>query len=204
MGWRAVHLDDVEGIAWHGTELRWHPLRRALGAHMVGLAAFSAERTGQQVVEPHDEDSHGRGHQEVYVVVRGRALFTLDGEELDAPTGTFVMVEPFVRREAVALDPDTAVLAIGGPPTFEPSGSEWIERARPLVRSDPARARQVLDELRSEQPSSPALAIGEAMYAVGQGNEDVARAELRAILERDPSLREPLLMDPDLAPLLPD
>jgi hypothetical protein len=71
------------------------------------------------------------------------ATFVLDDEELDGPAGTFVVVhDPAVHRRAVAADPGSAVLALGGPPTFEPSASEWIERARPFIRSDPARARR--------------------------------------------------------------
>jgi hypothetical protein len=52
--------------------------------------------------------------------------FTLDGEVLDVPAGTLIAVEPHVHREAVAIDPDTAVLAFGGPPTFQPAGHEYM------------------------------------------------------------------------------
>jgi hypothetical protein len=203
VGWRALTLDDVEGLPWRGGELIWHPLRHALGARMVGMALFSASAAGQLVVEPHTEDRDGRGHQEVYVLLRGRALFTLDGKELGAASGTFVLVEPAVRREAVALEPDTAVLALGGPPAYEPSGSEWIERARPLMRSDPTRARAILDELRAERGSSPAVAILEALLALAEGDEGHTRRLLAQLLERDPSLRSALSADPDLAQLLP-
>jgi hypothetical protein len=37
--WKAVHLDEVEAVAWLGTELTWRPLRQALGARIVGMAA---------------------------------------------------------------------------------------------------------------------------------------------------------------------
>src|SRR4051812_34194851 len=136
-GWNAVSLDDVEAVRWRGTELVWRPVRGALGTRIVGMGGFTAQRVGQEVVEGHRE-LDGRGHEEVYVVVRGRATFTLDGIEVDAPAGTFVAVrDAAVHRRAVAAEPDTAVLALGGPPAFEPSSSEWIERARPFLRSDP-------------------------------------------------------------------
>jgi predicted Zn-dependent protease len=70
------------------------------------------------------------------------------------------------------------------------------------VRSDPRRAREILDELRAEQPDSPAVGIGEALLAVGQGNAEAARAQLAAVLKSDPSLREALRADPDLGPLV--
>lgn len=202
VSWRAVHVDEVEAVAWRGGELRWHPLRQALGTRIVGMAAFTAEREGQQVVEPHVENADGRGHEEVYAVLRGRATFTLDGEELDAPAGTFVVVAPEVHRAAIAAEPDTAVLALGGPPSYEPAGGEWLERARPHMRSDPARARAILDELRGARPQSPALEIGEAMLAAAEGDEARARALLAELLERQPRLRSPLAADPDLGPLL--
>jgi hypothetical protein len=64
------------------------------------MAAFSAGRAGQELVEGHTEDNGGRGHEEVYIVLEGRARFTLDGQELDAPAGTFVRVDVAVRRRA--------------------------------------------------------------------------------------------------------
>lgn len=152
-GWRAVALDSVEAVPWRGTSLRWHPLRAALDTRIVGMGAYTAASAGQDVVEGHTESGEGRGHEEVYVVLRGRATFTLDGAVLDAPAGTFVVVsDPSVHRRAVAAEPDTAVLALGGPPTFEPSASEWIERARPLVASDPDRARSLLAEALAMRP----------------------------------------------------
>ena len=96
-------------------------------------------------MEPHDEASDGRGHEELYVVMTGAARFTLDGEEIDARPGTLVLVRPGTRREAVATEPDTLVLAVGAPPTFEPAGSEWLELARPHFESDPERAAALLD-----------------------------------------------------------
>jgi hypothetical protein len=147
-----------------GTELVWRPLRAALGARVAGIGGYTVERAGQEVVEGHSEAVDGRGHEELYIVLRGRARFGLDGEELDAPTGTFVLVrDPAVPRRAVAAEPDTAVVAVGGPPVFEPTGSEWVERARPHLRDDPERARVVLDELCRERPASPGLRLGEAL-----------------------------------------
>jgi hypothetical protein len=201
-GWKALALDEVEALPWLGTELAWHPLREALGTRIVGMAAYSADRTGQEVVEAHRETEGGRGHEEVYVVLRGAARFTLDGGELDAPAGTLVRVDPGVHRHAVATEPGTAVLALGGPPTFVPSASEWIERARPHLRSDSAEARRILDDLAAQRPDSAGVAIGEALLAVAQGDEPAAREHLRAALAQDPGVREGLKSEPELARLL--
>ncbi|HEY6691711.1 MAG TPA: hypothetical protein VI006_02595 [Solirubrobacteraceae bacterium] len=198
-GWTAIRLDELEAIPWPGTELTWRPVRHPLGARIVGMGAFTAERAGQEVVEAHRESDGGMGHEEVYVVLRGRATFTLDGEELDAPAGTFVRVEPAVHRHAVAVEPGTAVLALGGRPEFEPSSSEWIERARPHIRSDPERARAIVDDLRAQRPGSPGIPIAEALLAAGAGDDAAARAALSAV---DPRYRAALRTDPDLGPFL--
>jgi mannose-6-phosphate isomerase-like protein (cupin superfamily) len=198
--WRAVHIDDLEAIPWPGAETTWRPLRHAIGARIVGMNAYTAERAGQDVVEPHVEAEGGMGHQEVYAVLRGRATFTLDGETLDAPAGTVVRVDPEIHRHAVAAEDHTAVLALGADPTFTPSSSEWIERARPHIRSDPERARAIVDELRAERPDSPGLPIADALLAIGRGDDAAAREALGRV---DPRYHAPLRSDPDLGALLP-
>ena len=198
-GWKAVRLDDVEAIAWPYAPLTWRPLRSALGGRIVGMGAFTAARVGDEVVEAHRESEGGMGHEEIYVVLRGRATFTLDGAELDAPVGTFVRVEPQVHRHAVAAEDGTAVLALGGPPTYEPSSSEWIERARPHIRSDPARAAAIVQDLREARPDSPGLPIADALLAAGRGDEAAAREALSRV---EPRYREALRADPDLGPLV--
>ena len=198
-GWQAVRIDDLEAIPFPNAETTWRPLRQAIGTRIVGMNAYTADTAGQDVVEPHVEAEDGTGHEEVYVVLRGRATFTLDGSELDAPAGTVVRVDPEVHRHAVAMEDGTAVLALGGFPTFQPSSSEWIERVRPHIRSDPERARAIVDELRAERPDSPGLPIAEALLAVGRGDEAAARAALNRV---EPRYREQLRADPDLGSLL--
>jgi mannose-6-phosphate isomerase-like protein (cupin superfamily) len=197
--WTAVRVDDLEAIPWPGAETTWRPLRQAIGARIVGMGAYTAEEPGQDVVEPHRETEGGMGHEEVYVILRGRATFTLDGETLDAPAGTVVRVDPQVHRHAVAAEPRTAVLALGGTPTYRPSSSEWIERARPHIRSDPERARAIVDDLRAQRPDAPGLPIAEALLAVGRGDRDAAVAALARV---DPAYRDRLRSDADLGGLL--
>jgi hypothetical protein len=202
-GWRPLEVEDVEALPWRHTELRWLPLRHALETRIVGIGGFVAERPGQPVVEDHVETSDGRGHEELYLVVRGRATFTLDGAELDAPAGRFLLVDdPGVRRSAIAAEPDTVVVAFGGPPAFEPAASEWIERARAHAATDPGRARDVLEDLRIVYAGSPAVLVGEAVVAAATGDRAAALAALDELLELRPELRERLLDDPDIGPLL--
>jgi len=202
-GWKAIALDDMEAVPWRGTELVWRPVRGALGTRIVGMGGYTADRAGQVVIEGHTESEDGMGHEEVYVVLRGRATFTLDETEVDAPAGTFLLVDdPGVYRRAVAAEPGTAVLALGGPPTFSPSDSEWIERARPYLRSDPARAIAILEDLRAVKPDGPVAEVAAAFLALARGDGSGAHDTLALLLERRPDLRPVLADDADLEPLL--
>ena len=125
-GWEAVRVDDLDSHAVAGVV--WHPLRRRLGIDAFGTNVYTAEQVGAQIVEEHDET--GLGHEEMYVVMRGRVAFTIDGEELDAGAGTVVFIrDPTLRRVAVSKSEDALVLAVGGPPdtAYEPSPWEpWF------------------------------------------------------------------------------
>ena len=132
-----AHLDDVPTLAFGtATDPDWKPLRHHLGVGAFGVNAWVAARAGDPAVERHDEtpeEGGATGHEELYVVVRGAARFTVAGEEIDAPAGTLVFVsDPRLTREAVATADDTIVLAIGAARgvTFEPSDWEagWLRK----------------------------------------------------------------------------
>jgi mannose-6-phosphate isomerase-like protein (cupin superfamily) len=198
-----VALDEVEQIDWRRTGITWRPVRRALGADIVGIAVFTADRSGEVVVEPHTEVDGGRGQQEIYVVLRGKARFVIDGTEVEAPAGTLLRVDPQAHREAVATEAGTAVLALGGESTFEPSASEWIERARPHIRANSSRAREIIEDRRRELPGDRGIDAGEALLALGQGDEPTARAIVGHLVKDLPHIRKVLAEDPDLRALLP-
>src|SRR4029450_2032970 len=102
-----LRLDEVEPIAVAG--VNWKPVRRTLGIDAFGINAYTAG-AGEHVVEEHTEET--LGHQEASIVIAGRATFTLDADELDAPQGTIVFIrDPSVRRHAVAAEAGTTVLA---------------------------------------------------------------------------------------------
>ena len=82
---KVLRLDEVEGFPVLGT-LVWKPVRRTLGVTAFGINAYTAASAGDEVVEDHTEAQ--LGHEEIYAVVAGRATFTVDGEEVDAPAGT--------------------------------------------------------------------------------------------------------------------
>ena len=200
--WIALTVDEVEAVPWRGSELVWHPLRQALDLHAFGAGAYTATRVGQEIVEPHAELPDGRGHEELYVVLAGRVTFELDGERLDAGPGTCVAVRPETHRGAVAAEVPATVLAFGGPPVFEVAGSEWVDRARPYLRSDPDRARRVLEEGRAEVGETPGLLMGIAMLAAVEGRIAEGRNALERAIAGNPAVREAVEADPDLSALL--
>ena len=121
-GWVARRLEDVPRVAGVG-DLVWHPLQHAFGLTAFGANAFVARESGVSLVEEHDEAESGQ--EELYLVVRGAATFVLDGKEVDAPAITAVAVRsPSVRRAAVAREPGTILLALGGP-AREAFDSTW-------------------------------------------------------------------------------
>ena len=97
-----VRLEELDEIPVTDT-LVWRPVRRRLGVEAFGINAYTAENAGDEIVEEHDETGSGAGHhEELYFVAVGRVLFTVSGEEIDAPSGTFVFVrDPSARRHGV-------------------------------------------------------------------------------------------------------
>jgi hypothetical protein len=174
---KTLRLDDVQGIPVFGT-LVWKPVRKTLGVTAFGINAYVAAEAGDEVVEEHDETA--LGHEEIYLVVAGHATFTVDGETLDAPRGTLVYLDdPEQKRHAVATEPGTTVLAIGGVPgKHEISPWEYFFPALPAIEAhDYDTARRILEDALRELDHS-ALHYHLARVEALAGNEDRARAEL--------------------------
>jgi hypothetical protein len=135
---RCAHLGEIEPIKIGG-KLSWLPVRKTLGIRAFGINAYSAD-AAQEVVEAHDETGSGAGHhEEVYVVVSGRATFTVNGVDHDAPAGTILFLDdPTENRRAVALEDGTIVLAVGGQPgaAFQPSPWEYVFSAIPAIEAE--------------------------------------------------------------------
>jgi hypothetical protein len=96
----------------------FHLVRRHFDIRAFGVNGITGN-AGDEMVEPHDERDHEAqltdGHEELFAVMSGHAVFTVDGEDLDAPAGTLVFVrDPALVRSARATVDGTAILAIGG------------------------------------------------------------------------------------------
>jgi hypothetical protein len=191
-----VHIDELELIPVGDRGLQWRPIRSRFGIRAFGTNAYTAD-VGNEIVEEHTEGS--LGHEEMYVVVSGRATFTLDGEEVDAPLGTIVhLPDPSVRRKAVAAEPDTQVLAVGGKPgeAFQPSAWELGFRA---AQMKPAEAVQYVEERMGEYPDSAATHYNLACFKALAGDRDGALTEIVRAYEMEPErVREWAANDSDL------
>jgi quercetin dioxygenase-like cupin family protein len=200
---KIVNLAELEAIPGPGS-LTWHPVRLTLGVRAFGCNAYTAGEAGEDVVEPHTEDPN-LAHEELYFVAAGRATFTIDGSSHDAPAGTYVFIpDPASHRHAVAVEAGTTVLSFGGPPTFEPSAWEWAFRAGPLIRTDPARAREILAEGLEVHPDSPTLHYNLACLEAVQGRTDGALDALRKAIAARPDVANWARGDDDLAGLRDD
>jgi tetratricopeptide (TPR) repeat protein len=155
---QVMRLDEIEGYADEGRP-RWHMIRTMLGIESFGINAWRATAAGQVIIGEHDELGEGAGkHEELYLVLSGRATFTLDGELLAASAGSLVFVkEPQIRRSAVADEAGTTVLVIGGRPGAAFSVSPWERSAEALrfwTTGEWDRAIEVLKAQLAEDPAN--------------------------------------------------
>ena len=201
MPYRSLRLDDLDPIAVAGVQ--WHPVRHALGVRAFGVNAYSGD-AGDEVIEDHTEV--GSDHEELYVVVRGRARFELDGEALDAPAGTLVFLpEAETRRHAVAEEDGTTILALGAKPGegYEVSPWEWRFRAQPHIDAQEwEKGVALMRDGLVARPGEPSLLYNLACFETHLGRHDEAVAHLREARDADgDGVREWAADDPDLAPL---
>jgi tetratricopeptide (TPR) repeat protein len=200
-GYEIASLTGLESLPGPGT-LRWTPVRKPLGITAFGINAYTAAEAGQDVVEEHTEER--LGHEEVYLVVAGRATFVLDGAEHDVPAGSFVYLrDPKVKRYARAEEPGTTVLAVGGKPgQHEISAWEYFFAAYPKADAgDFEGALAELDQGLAARPDHPALLYHRACILARADRLDEAREALDRALSLDPELQRWADDDEDLAPL---
>jgi mannose-6-phosphate isomerase-like protein (cupin superfamily) len=199
-----AHIDSLERIPL-GDGLVYRPIRRPLGITAFGANAYTADRAGEVVIEFHDEVGGGSAeHEELYVVVAGRAEFTVADERIDAPPGMLVLVAPGTRRGAVARADGTTVLVIGAAPGAAGPVSvfEYWYAAKPAYDAgDYARAYEIASAGLADHPDHGTLHYQLACYAALDGRLDVARAHLDQAFAGDPRTREWAATDEDLAAL---
>jgi hypothetical protein len=196
-----LHVDELDRIELDDG-FEWRPIRRRFGIRAFGVNAYAPGPSGQ-IVEEHTEST--LGHQEIYLVLRGRVRFTVDGNDHELGPGELVFVRhPALRRGAVGLTDDAIVLALGGKPgvAHEPSAWEAMFAAVPAAREGRwDDAIRLHEEALAEQPQSAPLLYNLAcMESLGGRPLDALLHQTRAI-EHDPKIAEYSAKDVDFDPI---
>ena len=129
-GYGVARLEEIGELS--DGRCPWRPVRHHFGITSFGVNAWTARDAGDRIINEHDETDDGQ--EELYLVLRGRAAFELDGERLEAPAGMLVFAPPGVKRTAWAEEPETTVVAVGGVPgkAYEVHGWELWAPLHPL------------------------------------------------------------------------
>jgi hypothetical protein len=185
------------------------PLRRDLEIGSFGVNAYYQAQQGGPVIGEHDELGPGSsGHEELYVVVEGAAKFTVDGEDVDAPSGTAVFVrDPAAKRGARATQDGTIVLAVGGTPgeAFKPGPGEAMSGFFGLYREkDYEGALAILRKALEAHPGNALILYNIACMESCLGHADDVWEPLAESLAAWPAYKELALKDEDLEPLRED
>jgi hypothetical protein len=206
---KAVHVSELDALSLPQFGFLWRPVRATLGVEGFGVNAYTVREPGGELIEDHDETGGGAGrHQELYVVLSGHAVFTIDGRTVEAPAGTLVFCDdPAERRSAVGRDEGTTVLAIGGTPGAPYAVSPWESYFRAfaeLERGDERAARAAIENGLARHPDNGSMLYNAACYFALAGERERALALLARALELEPRAREWARTDSDLDPLRDD
>ncbi len=184
-GYEVAHVDELDTMPVNNGEFVWRPVRRRFGISAFGTNAYSAKKAGQRVLEEHFEQN---GHEEMYVVLRGRATFTLGDDEVDAGPGTLVFVRPGTRRGAIAAEDNTFLLAVGAKPgvVFEPSLWEDVFAAYSYAeQGELEKGRTLVQQAIERSPDSWQGYYNYACIEARFGDPDTATEQLKRSVELD-------------------
>ena len=194
-----AHIDELDAIALPDGFV-WRPVRRRFGISAFGVNVYTPGESGQ-VVESHSERE--LEHEEIYLVLRGRVRFTVGDDEHELGPGQLVFVrDPQLRRGAVALTDDAAVLALGGKPgePYQVSAWEAMFAAVPYAEAeDWDEAIRIHEEALAERPDHAALLYNLACMESRGGRERDALLHLQRAVELEPKWAEYAAKDSDFA-----
>jgi tetratricopeptide (TPR) repeat protein len=203
--YQVAKLSDL-GIKTGPEAPRWATVRVSLGIQAFGVNAHTSERIDQEVIGEHDElGPHSGRHEELYFVADGHAVFTVNGDEIDAPAGTFVFVrDPAAKRRAVAREERTTILVAGARAgaAFEPS--TWERSARALGywgTKEFDKAVAELSAVAEKHPDDAGVLYNLACAESMAGRAEEAVTHLRRAIELDSSFREHAGKDSDFDPI---
>ena len=110
-GYTIKSIDEFEEMEGSGGAT-WHLARKTLGAEAFGFNVVDIEAGGE--IPAHDHS--GDNQEEVFIILEGQGTIVTDGEEHDAPAGTFCRFAPEVNRTVRnSSDANVRALLIGVP-----------------------------------------------------------------------------------------
>jgi hypothetical protein len=194
--------------AREGDERRNVRLRPELGIAAFGVNAVRAS-AGATAIPEHDEVGPGAdGHEELYLVLAGHAVFTVAGEEVDAPHGSAVFVrDPALRRSAVAKDEGTIIVAVGatpGKPFRITPGEAMRDFMEPYNAKDYAGALEIGRGILHKYPGNPLALYNIACMEALLGDREDALKHLGAALAGSERLKGNARTDDDFESLRGD
>jgi tetratricopeptide (TPR) repeat protein len=200
-----ARLDEIDELN-DGRE-PWRPVRHHFGITSFGINTWTAKEAGDRIINEHDESDDADQQEELYFVQEGRARFEIDGDQVDAPAGTFVFVRPAAKRTAFAEEPGTTIIAIGATPgrPFEVFGWEAWSQLRPLYDAgEYAEAADRGREVIAANPEYAGVAYNVACAESLAGRKEDALEHLRSAVEKSDRLRRLAADDSDFDPIRED
>lgn len=199
-GYTVAHVDDIPELDDGRSPMK--PVRHHLGINAFGVSAWTAKKTGDRIINEHQEqEGDDPADEELYVVTRGHAVFEVDGERIDAPAGTMVFVQPRSNRTAFAEEAGTTIVAVGAT-VGEPYRVVGWEPWAPLRGAyEAGRYDEVIDRLRElvvDYSQYGLLFYNLACCESLTGQKEEAIAHLRRALELSDMFRDYAKGDSDL------
>jgi tetratricopeptide (TPR) repeat protein len=180
----------------------WAMVRTHFDIKSFGVNAYIAEEAGVEVIGEHDELGENAGnHEELYFVSSGHAAFTVNGNEIDAPAGTFVFVrDQAAKRKATALEPGTTIVIVGGKPGEAFTPSPWERTSEGIAHfanKDYEKAAEVYERLLAETPGNAGFLYNLACAESLLGRKENALEHLRQSVDVDAVFKRNAREDPD-------
>ena len=175
-------------------------VRRHFDITSFGVQAFRAPSEVGVINEHTEIGFSGEGQEELYIVLNGAATFEIDGESVEAASGSLVLVRPTAKRRAVAKDEGTTILVVGGTPgkAYEPAPIEAGEAFSAYGTGDyeTALAKQLI--VVEKRPDDPVAHFNAGCFAARGGHADEAIEHLQRAIKINERVKELVSTDEDL------
>ena len=191
-----ARIDEIDPL--QDGRYRYRPVRHHLGIQSFGVTAWVGTAAGDPIINEFDEDSEPA--EELFIVVSGRAIFEIEGEEVDATSGSLVFTTQGTRRTAVAAEPSTTILVVDGTPgkAYDASGWELWAPLWPLYdNGEHAELRARLEDLIAANPQYPMLVYNLACSESLSGRTADAIDHLRRAVDASEKFRADAKKDSD-------